>query len=94
MKMVFKAGETPVVFHRNWLTGKALLTTPTDAIELQSLSDISTYFSVSLKKCWSSNISGHDVVIEKTRPLLLAGFRHQHYKVFIDGNLTLEQSGF
>ena len=94
MLIAFKVGETLVEFRRNWFTGIASLNTPTETIQLQSFSDISTHFSVKLTTSWSCTISGLNVVIEKTRPLFLAGFRPQHYKVFVDGSLALEQSGF
>jgi len=94
MLLAFKVGDTLVEFRRNWFTGNTSLTTPSEKIQLQGFSDISTHFSVKLTKSWSCTVSDLSVVIEKRRPLLLAGIRPQHYKVFIDGNLVLEQSGF
>ena len=36
----------------------------------------------------------HKVVVEKERPLLFAGFRAHTYRVFVDGQLIHEQSGY
>lgn len=36
---------------------------------------------------------GHNVRIEKTRKLFLAGFRKSSYKVFVDGELAHEYVG-
>jgi hypothetical protein len=35
----------------------------------------------------------HEVLIEKHRPLFMAGFRPSLYKVFVDGALALEKKG-
>jgi hypothetical protein len=43
---------------------------------------------------WQCSVKGHDIVIEKDRPLLFAGFRPQTYRLFIDGKLVQQQSGF
>jgi hypothetical protein len=36
----------------------------------------------------------HHVRIEKERPLLLAGFRAQKFRIYVDGELVLEKRGF
>jgi hypothetical protein len=41
----------------------------------------------------AETVEDHAVIIEKERPLLLAGLRPQTYRVFVDGKLVLERSG-
>jgi len=47
-----------------------------------------------LKRQWHFSVDGHAVIIEKERPLLLAGLRPQTYRVFVDGKFVLERNGF
>jgi Fas apoptotic inhibitory molecule (FAIM1) len=52
--------------------------------------------SVSLVKRYEFNVGTqepHQVTIEKQRKLLLAGFRKQKYRVFVDGKLIQSYKG-
>jgi len=40
---------------------------------------------------WQDRAQGY---VEKERPLLFAGLRPQTYRVFVDGQLVHEQSGY
>jgi hypothetical protein len=61
---------------------------------LQSPWNPLTHFSLDTTRRWQCSVKGHDIVIEKDRPLLFAGFRPQTYRLFIDGKLVQQQSGF
>jgi hypothetical protein len=94
VEFAFEVDGTPIKFSRNWFTGRCTLTTGTGDEILQSPWNPFTHFSVELARQWQFSVKGHDVVIEKVRPLLLAGVRPQTYRIFIDGNLVQEQKGF
>lgn len=90
----FTVGNAPVEFRRNWLTGRADLVVGDEAVALQSPYNPATHFSLSLTRTWRHNVAGHDVVIEKLRPLLLAGWRRQEYRVLVDGQVVAEAQGY
>ena len=94
MEVTFEVDGAPIKFSRNWFTGRCTLTTGTGDEILQSPLDPFTHFSVKLTRRWQCSVEGHDVVIDKVRPLLLAGVRPQTYRIFIDGKLVKEQNGF
>jgi hypothetical protein len=94
MRLTFEVNGNPVEYSRNWVTGQAVLKTGTETIVLQSPLRLTTHFDVRLTKDWRCSVGGHDVRIEKQRPLLLAGFRPQTYRVFVDGELVQERKGF
>ena len=52
-----------------------------------------THFSFSLVQSWMRQIAGHEVLVERTRPLLFAGFRPQRLRVLVDGVQVAEQEG-
>jgi hypothetical protein len=54
-------------------------------------------FEVALVDKWAFEIGEaekHEVRIEKERAKLLAGFRRQRYRVFVDGQLITEYEGY
>ena len=93
MDLDFSIGQTPAKLTRGWFWGGMKLVTPTSSIWLQHPLNLSTHFEFGLKRSWQRCINGHDVRVEKTRPLLLAGFRDQSYQVFVDGSLVASISG-
>jgi hypothetical protein len=94
MKLMFDIGGTPAEFSRNCFTGRCTLTTGAATKELQSPFNPRTHFSITLQRHWQLSVNGHDVLIEKQRPLLLAGLRPQTIRIFVDGNLVREKTGF
>jgi hypothetical protein len=94
MKLEFQVGEAPAQFTRNWFTGKATLRVRGTEATLADMLDPSTHFSMSLTKQWRVTIEGHSVVIEKTRPVMLAGFRPQAFRVLVDGKQVAEATGY
>ncbi|MGD0190003.1 MAG: hypothetical protein ABSD74_04600 [Rhizomicrobium sp.] len=94
MELTFEIDGTSVKFSRDWFTGRCTLNTGSGDEILESLWNPATHFSVKLTRRWQRSIKGHDIVIEKVRPLLLAGFRRQTYRLFIDGQLVEDRKGF
>ena len=94
MQFTFDVDGTRVEFSRNWFSGHCTLHTGTRDEVLQSSLNPFTHYSMKLKRQWHFAVDGHAVIIEKERPLLLAGLRPQTYRVFLDGKFVLERSGF
>jgi len=94
VEVTFEVDGTPVKFSRNWLTGRCTLHVGTEQKTLQSPWNPLTHVSLDTTRRWQCSVKGHDVVIEKVRPWLLAGFRPQTYRIIVDGNLVREQDGF
>lgn len=91
MLLSFLVGETPVEFFRDPMTGRAEARTPGGTLLLQDPLNPGTHFSLSLIKNWSFKIADTEIVIEKKRKLLLAGLRPSRYRVFVGGEMVLEQ---
>ena len=95
MKFTFQVGEGEkhqVTFHFNQLVGNLKITVDQKPVvrdfRIASLKLVKTYaFPV-------GNAERHNVRIEKERKLLLAGFRKQRYRVFVDDALVQEHEGF
>ena len=94
MDITFEIDGAPIKFSRNSVTGRCILNTGTEDQILQSPWNPLTHFSFTPTRRWRCSVKGHDVVIEKDRPLLLAGVRSQTYRIFVDGKLVHEQDGF
>jgi hypothetical protein len=94
VEITFEVDGAPVKFSRNWLTGRCTLKTETEEKSLQSPWNPLTHVSVDTTRQWQCSVKGHEVLIEKKRPWLLAGFRPQTYRIFVDGKLVREQAGF
>lgn len=93
MQINFSVGDVVVGFTRDPITGRAEAKTPNGSVILQDPRDLGTHFSLALKKEWRFSLNGADIVIEKKRPLLLAGFRAGRYRVFVNGQILTEQTG-
>lgn len=39
---------------------------------------------------WAANWKGHNVVVQRKRPLLFSNFRKMNYKIWVDDNFVLE----
>jgi hypothetical protein len=94
VQFTFDVDGTRVEFSRNWLTGRCTLHTSRRDEVLQSSLNSFTHYSMKPKRQWHFSVGGHAVIIEKERPLLLAGLRPQTYRVFVDGKRVLKRNGF
>ena len=94
MQIDFEIEGRPVQYFRDPMLGASGLRTPEGIIEIDSLANLSTHFSLALKKEKTVQLYGHSVTIEKIRPLLLAGFRPSKYRILVDGVPAVETSGY
>ena len=93
MEIDFAIGNIPAKLQRDSFLGGMKLVTPSERIWLQHPLQPSTHFSFRLTRSWQRTISGHQVRVEKTRPLLLAGSRPHSYRVFVNGELVADTHG-
>ena len=94
MKLQFEVDGDTIEFSRNSFTGRCTLNTGTEDKVLDSPWSPFTHFSFRLKKQWQCSIKEHEIIIEKKRPLLFAGFRPQTYRIFVDGEPVQVRHGF
>lgn len=94
MEFTFDVDGVPVKFARSWLSGSMSVVVDGKEQVLQSALDPSTSVSVTLKRQWKISVKGREVTIEKERPLLMSAFRPHTYRVFIEGKVVLERTGF
>ena len=99
-EIIAEGGFCAIHLRRRWHHGRILSQMahrPVHAahrlVVLQSSLNPFTHYSMKLKRQWHFSVEDHAVIIEKERPLLLAGLRPQTYRVFVDGKLVLERSG-
>lgn len=100
MKITVEVGNTErsrIEFSRNWFTGAMQILVNGEQVAQQSGLAPSTHFSF-IRKWRHEFMTGksekHQVVIERERPLAIAGIRPQQYRVYVDGALIHEQSGY
>jgi hypothetical protein len=93
MKLNFNIGDVPAEFRRSSFSGRAELEIDGKIIVLSSPFDPATHVATTLVDTWHQTINGHEVVIEKRRPVMLAGFRKNHFRVTVDGRVAAEKSG-
>jgi hypothetical protein len=93
MLINFSVGAIPIEFLRDSVTGRAEVKMPNGTIILQDPHDLGTHFSLTLTKEWRFAVAGANILIEKKRPLLLAGLRPSRYRVFVEDKLIIEKLG-
>lgn len=89
--------KSVVELSRNWFTGGMQILVDGEQAAQQSLLSLSTHFSFTRKRRFefvTGKMEKHQVVIEKERPLLFGGIRPHTYRVYVDGDLIHEQSGY
>ncbi|HEY1883421.1 MAG TPA: hypothetical protein VGG51_10325 [Candidatus Cybelea sp.] len=82
---------------RNWFTGAMQILVNGEQVARQSWLLPSTHFGFARKRRHEfgvGKVEKHRVVIERERPLIIAGIRPHTYRVFVDGELIYEQSGY
>ena len=87
------AGTATGVANMGSMTGAMLLQSATEKVWVQHPLHPGTHFSFSLVQSWLRHIADHEVLVERTRPLLFAGFRPQRLRVLVDGVQVAEQEG-
>jgi hypothetical protein len=89
--------KSKVEVSRNWFTGAMQILVDGRTVAHQSPLSPATHVSLALTRHYEFEVGStekHRVVFEKQRPALLAGLRAQTYRVFVDGKLVHEQTGY
>ena len=89
--------KSTIEFSRNCFTGAVQILVNGERVARQSPLSPTTHFGFTLKRRHefaAGKIEKHQVVVEQERPLLVAGVRPHSYRVFVDGRLIHEQSGY
>jgi hypothetical protein len=94
MRIEFILDGMAAEFRRNWFTGRATLDFNGQTELLQAPLDPGTHVNFSLTRTWHRTVGVHDVVVEKLRPMLFAGFRPHAYRVIVDGHVVAERRGY
>src|SRR5690348_11165090 len=100
MKFSIEIGDKErhrVDYSRNWFTGNERLSVDGEVIASRSILSLSNYVSLPLARRHDftvGNSEQHTAAFEKERPLILAGFRPHTYRLFVDGSLVLERTGY
>ena len=100
MKFTLEIGEKEkhrIDYYRNWFSGTERLQADGVVVASRSVISPSNYVSFPLCRRYEFSVGTaepHNVVFEKERPLLFAGFRPHTYRVIVDGKLVHQQQGF
>ncbi len=94
MRIDFMIGDLPAKLLRDPVWGGMKLHTSKGAVWLQHPLQPSTHVWLRLKRRWELSVEGHAICVEKTRPAVFGGLRPQSYRVFVDGGLVADTSGF
>ncbi len=100
MKFTLEVGDkekSTIEFSRNCWTGAMQTLVDGRSVARQNPFSPFTHFSGARKRRYEFSVGKtetHKVVLEKERPWLVAGFRRQTYRVFVDGKLVHEQNGY
>jgi hypothetical protein len=93
MEIHFSIGQLPAKLTRGWFWGGMKLVAPGHGIWLQHPLQWKTHFDLRLTRSWERSVDGHQVRVEKLRPLMLAGLRAQDFRIYVDGNLAAHTNG-
>lgn len=100
MKIAFTIGTTEtieVVIKRNCFTGRFTCTANGQVHILKTFWNPSAHFSTRLTNVYTVEVGTREkqlITIEHKRPLFVAGFRPQEYKVTVDGKVVSEYRGY
>lgn len=100
MKFTLEIGDkekAKLEFSRNAFTGAMETMVNGERVAMQSPWSPFTHFSLRTKRRYEFPVGkteSHRVVLEKERPWLFAGFRPHTYRVFVDGQMIHEQTGY
>jgi hypothetical protein len=89
--------KSQLTFSRSSWTGAMRTLVDGRTVARQSPFSPFTHFSLKLKRRFefvAGKTEKHNVILEKDRPFLFAGFRSQIFRVFVDGKLVHEQIGY
>ncbi len=100
MKFTLEIGDREkhrIDYVRNWFTGNERLFADGQLVASRSILSPSNYVSFPLARRYEFTVGTsepHKIIFEKERPLLGAGGRPHTYRVFVDGKLVFQRSGY
>jgi hypothetical protein len=86
-----------IAYSRNWFSGSEIVAINGVKIKQTSVLDPRTHFSMQLirrSKLEIGTNEKYEVVIEKQRPILIAGLRPHKYRVYVNDKCVLEKKGY
>ena len=92
MEITFNVDNIPAVLTDSAWTGQMELTAGGTTTVIQSLWSLRTHFSYQVTSAWTTEVSGHQVFIERTRQFWLSALRERIYRIKVDGKLVAEQT--
>ena len=94
MQIDFKIGSTQAQLKRGWFFGGMEIITSNTSIWLQHPLNPHAHFSTHTVQAWEVKIEGQTVLVEKTRPLIMGGFRKQSYVIYVNGTVVATKIGY
>ena len=91
------SSNSRIEVYRNPITGRLRILADGKVVAEQSPFSPFTQFSLTTLHRYAFTVGEapqHSVVVERERPIFLAGFRPHTYRVFVDGQLVHEQCGY
>ena len=83
-----------IEFSRVWLTGRATLVVDGVPTTLASPYALKTQINLSGRNRYVATVNDHELVIEHRMYFPFPAFRPMTYRLLVDGELIVEQSGF
>jgi hypothetical protein len=83
-----------IEFSRTWLTARATLVVDGVPTTLASPYALKTQINLSGQNRYVATVRGHELVIEHRMYFPFPAFRPMTYRLLVDGELLVEQSGF
>jgi hypothetical protein len=83
--------------YRNWFTGTFHILADDKVVAQRRPLSLFTHFNVQMVRRYEfvvGHMERHNVVVTHERPIFVAGLRPQTYRVFVNGQLVHEQSGY
>ncbi len=94
MRINFYIDSEAVEFHHEKVFGQTELRNETGVVVLHSAVNVAHQFKQSaLTVTWQANWLGHDVIVQRKRPLWFPIFRPMNYTIWVDGQFVIEASG-
>ena len=94
MKFAFNIGKDLVDFCRNPILGSMVISVNGREIENRSPLEFSTHFNFETEQRYTFPAGGSEITIEHERPRMFGGLLPQAYRVFVDGRLIEEYTGY
>ena len=94
MMLEFEIDGHRLFYSRDPFLGHSEIQTPDGPIEIDRLNDLSTHFNFDTTIRKTVEVYGHQVTVEKVRYQWIGGFLPVKFRIFVDGELTAERSGY